>query len=521
MEVDGHALVRGWSTVVGDAGVGKSRLIREFADGRGATSAQVLRGRCLPYGEGITFWPIAEIVRAAAGIADEDPPDDGARQDRRAGSASDGSSDRARSCERVAARSGCRRRRSRSPSSSGASAGCSRRSRAGGRWSLIVDDIHWRGADVPRAPRPPARRGPRRADPRCSSTARHELLETRGRMGATAHDATRIVLEPLSTRRRRGDRRPAARRPGSTPASATGSSRRRGQPALRRADHCRCSIETGAIRREGDGGSRTRSSRRDRHPADDRGARRGPARRLAAEERAVIEPASVIGLRVRRRRGRAAGADRAAPGDVARRISRRWTASSSSAPTRRRRGRLPLRAPADPGRGLRSLLKRTRADLHERFVDWAEPINRERGREIEFEEILGYHLEQAYRYRASSARSTTRAGRIGQRAADEARRSRQTGVRSWGRARGREPAPAGRGASCPGITLPTSSCRRTWPTRSWRRRIRCRNDGARRGRRSSHGDRMTATCGARPRRPPHRATWPARSGNVPSTAAAP
>jgi tetratricopeptide (TPR) repeat protein len=46
------------------------------------------------------------------------------------------------------------------------------------------------------------------------------------------------------------------------------------------------------------------------------------------------------------------------------------------------------------------LLKRTRASLHERFVEWAEPVNRERGRETEFEEILGYHLEQAVRYRS-------------------------------------------------------------------------------------------------------------------------
>jgi tetratricopeptide (TPR) repeat protein len=47
-----------------------------------------------------------------------------------------------------------------------------------------------------------------------------------------------------------------------------------------------------------------------------------------------------------------------------------------------------------------SLLKRARATLHERFVRWAEPVNRERGRETEFEEILGYHLEQAVRYRS-------------------------------------------------------------------------------------------------------------------------
>ena len=64
----------------------------------------------------------------------------------------------------------------------------------------------------------------------------------------------------------------------------------------------------------------------------------------------------------------------------------------------------------------RSLLKRTRADLHERFVDWADPINRERGRELEFEEILGYHLEQAYRYRVELG-SVDDAGGIGERAA--------------------------------------------------------------------------------------------------------
>jgi class 3 adenylate cyclase/tetratricopeptide (TPR) repeat protein len=53
-------------TVLGQAGIGKSRLAvelkREVED-----RADVLIGRCLPYGEGITFWPLAEIVRQAAG----------------------------------------------------------------------------------------------------------------------------------------------------------------------------------------------------------------------------------------------------------------------------------------------------------------------------------------------------------------------------------------------------------------------------------------------------------------------
>ena len=33
----------------------------------------MLGGRCLPYGEGITYWPLAEMVKSAAGISDDDP----------------------------------------------------------------------------------------------------------------------------------------------------------------------------------------------------------------------------------------------------------------------------------------------------------------------------------------------------------------------------------------------------------------------------------------------------------------
>src|SRR5581483_9832860 len=51
-------------TIYGEPGVGKSRLAREFVGSlEGAT---VLAGRCLPYGEGITYWPLAEMVKSAA-----------------------------------------------------------------------------------------------------------------------------------------------------------------------------------------------------------------------------------------------------------------------------------------------------------------------------------------------------------------------------------------------------------------------------------------------------------------------
>ncbi|MDX6364886.1 MAG: hypothetical protein QOC85_3947 [Streptomyces sp.] len=47
-------------TLLGPAGVGKSRLVAEFLDGLDAT---VARGRCLDYGEGITFWPVIEVLK--------------------------------------------------------------------------------------------------------------------------------------------------------------------------------------------------------------------------------------------------------------------------------------------------------------------------------------------------------------------------------------------------------------------------------------------------------------------------
>jgi class 3 adenylate cyclase/tetratricopeptide (TPR) repeat protein len=57
-------------TVVGPAGIGKSRLSRELTAAV-AERATVLVGRCLPYGEGITYWPLAEVVRRLTGFPDE------------------------------------------------------------------------------------------------------------------------------------------------------------------------------------------------------------------------------------------------------------------------------------------------------------------------------------------------------------------------------------------------------------------------------------------------------------------
>ena len=56
LDLPGSELV----TVLGDAGAGKSRLTMEFTS---SVDARVVHGRCVPYGEGITYWPVVEILK--------------------------------------------------------------------------------------------------------------------------------------------------------------------------------------------------------------------------------------------------------------------------------------------------------------------------------------------------------------------------------------------------------------------------------------------------------------------------
>jgi len=63
-------------SIVGEPGVGKSRLVGELAALVDARPELVAwrQGRCLPYGEGVTFWALGEIVKAQAGILESDEP---------------------------------------------------------------------------------------------------------------------------------------------------------------------------------------------------------------------------------------------------------------------------------------------------------------------------------------------------------------------------------------------------------------------------------------------------------------
>ena len=61
-------------TILGQAGIGKTRLLREFERRleREGRPARVLRGRCLAFGSSAAYWPLSEMVRSESGIVDGD-----------------------------------------------------------------------------------------------------------------------------------------------------------------------------------------------------------------------------------------------------------------------------------------------------------------------------------------------------------------------------------------------------------------------------------------------------------------
>ncbi|HKB27685.1 MAG TPA: adenylate/guanylate cyclase domain-containing protein, partial [Candidatus Limnocylindrales bacterium] len=418
-------------TVIGDAGVGKSRLVREFADRAAARErSQVLRGRCLPYGDGVTFWPISEIVRSAAGITDEDPREVALSKIASIARGALGrTDDPAAIIDRVAAAIGLSTTQFPGPELFWGirklfEAIASRRPLV-----AIVDDIHVaaptflelldhlldavHGSPI-----------------LLLATARHELLESRQEW-ADGHQDEHVILEPLSA-----DDSDAiiSQLLGGLDASV----RRRivaaaeGNP-LYVEQITAMLVETNAIRRDGDEWVASMSAAELDIPPTVQALVAARLDALRNEERQVIDPASVIGL------GFAVDAVvHLVPAEAAPEIPNRLatlTAKQFVRPTAAEEDFYRFGHSVIKDAAYRSLLKRTRADLHERFVSWAEPVNRERGREIEFEEILGYHLEQAYRYR-------TELGPIDESGQDVGRRASEKLASAGRRAFGRGDAPA-------------------------------------------------------------------------------
>ncbi len=378
-------------TVVGDAGVGKSRLIREFASAA-EEHARVVRGRCLPYGDGITFWPLAEVVREAAGIANEDSPRVATRR-----------IDRLLERGAVEDREAVVERVSAAINLNAAQFPVAELMWGGRRFLetlaseqplvMIVDDLHWAEATFLDF-LDHLIESVEDASVLVLGTARHEIAE-RHADWSTAHDGMLVSLEPLSeadsgkiVEELLGFLEPSVR---SRIAQAA-----EGNP-LYVEQIVSMLVETGALERGAQGWVAKAGAGELQIPPTVQALVAARLDALQPEERAVVDPGSVIGLTfaldavtelvddtVRARLGD--DLDVLAGKQLVRRLPEEEVLY--------RFGHQIIR---DTAYG--SLLKRIRATLHERFVTWAERVNRERGRELEFEEILGYHLEQAYRYR--------------------------------------------------------------------------------------------------------------------------
>ncbi len=411
-------------TLVGEAGVGKSRIMDDAA-AEVAAEATVLRGRCLPYGDGITFWPIVEVVRHAARIVDDDPPDvaRGRIADLLAGSA-----EQDQILERLASVIGLSAAHFPVAEAFWATRKLFEVMAAQRPVVVLFEDIHYAEPTFLDLVEHVVDTLPPPSSLLLLCAARLPLLEKRPEW-STGTRATRIHLAALP------DADTGRLVEALLGAPIQDQIRTRivratdGNPLFTE-QLISMLVDKGHLRQADDGW----------YALDDASALSVPptiqallAARLddlSREERATIEPASVIGLVFAQPAvaelvpatlrpsvaGQLAALDR-------KQLLQREGASDVDVEDEAYRFRNLLIRDATYG----SLLKRARAQLHERFVEWAERVNKERGREEEFEEILGYHLEQAFRYRAElgpiddegrsiAARAAAKLGNAGRRA---------------------------------------------------------------------------------------------------------
>ncbi len=384
----------GLATVLGEAGVGKTFLVESFqAEVRRTTT--VLRGRCLPYGDGITFWPLVEIARTAVGIMDEDTPESAlAKLDTLLAGVPSASEIR----DRVGSVIGLTT--TRFPVSE-IFWGARRFLEAlGARRPVVVciEDVHNAettfldlidhvlDAAAPQSAVLIVASGrPSLLDkrPQWAGRARHAAIS----VPALDPDHTQHLVEVLLG----GAVDPVVH------ARVVATSD--GNP-LFVSQLVSMLVDKGLIQYADSRWTPTGDLDAAAVPPTIQALLAARLDDLSREERTVMEPASVIGLAFAQAAIQELVPDPLRPAvpqhlrtlDVKQFLYH--DAASSSEDEIYRFRNLMIK---DATYG--SLLKRARAQLHERFVVWAERVNRERGREQEFEEILGYHLEQAYRYR--------------------------------------------------------------------------------------------------------------------------
>jgi class 3 adenylate cyclase/tetratricopeptide (TPR) repeat protein len=380
-------------TIVGAAGVGKSRVVEEFIGSLG-DQAQVASGRCLAYGQGITYWPVAEAIRSGAGIAEDDAPEAAVARLREVlGAEPD--------AERVAHIVGGLLGIEDSPPAPDEIFWAIRKMfEAVARIKpliLVFDDIHWgeptfldlieHMADWTRD-----------APILLIAMARAELLEKRPTWGGGKRWVTTMSLEPLSEVESeelvasllgRADL-PAEFRTHISQAAE-------GNPLFVEELLAKL-IDDGFLVRSNGGWAAPGDLRQLALPPTIQALLAARLDGLGNEERTVIERAAVEG-KVFHRGAVTELAPEPMRGQVRDRLASlmrmelvRPDQASFVGEEAYRFRHLLIRDAA-----YQALAKQTRSELHERFAAWLERVAAERL--AEYEEIIAYHLEQAFRYR--------------------------------------------------------------------------------------------------------------------------
>jgi class 3 adenylate cyclase/tetratricopeptide (TPR) repeat protein len=399
----------GLVTLMGVAGVGKSRLSGEFLSRIGGR-ATVLRGRCLPYGDGITFWPIAAVLREATGIDDRDPPE---QAESRLSELLDGDDDAALVAERLATLLG----------GGVATPGIQETfwavrklfERLGTERPLVVvfDDIHWGEPTFLDLLEYLADRI-RTAPVVLMCLARPELLETRPGWMSTKHNATLISLDPLTEDEIDGligNLTGGAELEQEARARITEVAE--GNPLFVE-ETLRMLVDDGILRRQDGTWTLAGDLSGLAIPPTIHALLTARLDRLDREERAVMERAAIV--------GRVFSLEAVA-----------WLSPAEIRPTVILRlqslSRKELVRPdyTEIGESFRfahilirdaaysAIPKADRAELHERFADFIELEARELSGE--YEEIVGYHLDQAQRLLLELGPASGRTAQLGARAA--------------------------------------------------------------------------------------------------------
>src|SRR5437763_504104 len=397
-------------TVFGSAGVGKSRLSQEMirsVEGR----AMVARGRCLPYGRGITFWRVIEIVHSIAGLSDDDAGD------RVRGALNKllvDEEDAGLIIERIVQVMGFVEQEVRAEELFWAVRKLFEA--LGRREPLVVvfDDIHWAEptlldliehvADLSRG-----------VPILLLCIARPELLEGRSSWGGGKMNASSILLEPLASEESTVLMANLLGGTALPPAIGTRISEAAEGNPLFVEEMVSKLIDDGLLRHKDGSWEVSADLASVSVPPTIQALLASRIDRLDADERAVIQAASVVGKEF-------------GIGDVAALLPEQLSARTSSIVTALVRKELvrPDHGGARDAFRFRHILirdaaynalsKLQRAELHERFAIWLEETFPERL--SEYEEIIGYHLEQAHGYRASLGPLDDAARAVGLRATD-------------------------------------------------------------------------------------------------------